>query len=70
MTRHEEKTINEQKQERNIRFIRAKIVTASPAETAMIAGFIRGLGVVGWDDSEYNRPVDGFAAEVQNGSSN
>lgn len=41
----------------NIRFIRAKLPNASAFDLAMIAAFVRAMGIVGWSDSEYNRDI-------------
>ena len=36
----------------NMRYIRAKIPTATPKELALIAAFIHGMGVKGWTEQE------------------
>ena len=43
------------KTDNNIRYIRAKLPGATPEQLAIIAAFIRGLGVTGWSESEYSR---------------
>lgn len=57
MTRAEEIALNEQNKESNLRYIRAKIGYANANQMAMIKGFIRGIGVIGWDHAEYHRPI-------------
>lgn len=57
LTQEEEKEYFERNKERNIRFIRAKLPSATPRELSMIASFIRGMGVDGWSESEYNRDI-------------
>lgn len=57
MTQEEQKEHFERNKERNIRFIRAKLPKATPKELSMIASFIRGMGVDGWSESEYNRNI-------------
>jgi hypothetical protein len=36
----------------NMRYIRAKIPTATPKQLALIAAFIQGMGVQGWTEQE------------------
>lgn len=64
MTRAEEIALNERNKERNLRYIRAKIVHANAEEMALLKGFVHGLGIVGWDDAEYNRPIQKKEQEV------
>lgn len=64
MTRAEEIDLNERNKERNLRYIRAKIVHANANEMALIKGFVHGLGIVGWDDAEYHRPIKENAEEA------
>lgn len=57
MTQMEELARCEEKKEENLRCIRAKIAHATARELDLIWAFIQGLGVVGWDDAEYHRPI-------------
>lgn len=57
MTKEEEKEHYEHNKENNLRFIRAKLPSATPKELGLIVAFIRGLGVVGWSESEYTRDI-------------
>lgn len=57
MTRAEEIALNERNKESNLRYIRAKIVHANANEMALIKGFILGIDIVGWSDTEYHRPI-------------
>ena len=52
MTKAEERACYECRKEDNLQYIRAKIPHATPRELALIAAFIRGLGIVGWSESE------------------
>ena len=64
MTKTEELAHYERNKENNLRTIRAKIVHANAEQMALIAAFICGLGVAGWDDAEYNRPIKEKAEEA------
>lgn len=57
MTQDEEKEHYERNKENNLRFIRAKLPSATPEELGLIAAFICGMGVVGWSDKEYTRDI-------------
>lgn len=57
MTKTEENTLNEQNKENHLRYIRAKIIHANAYEMALIKGLVQGLGIVGWSDTEYHRPI-------------
>ena len=63
MTKTEELAHYERDKEHNLRTIRAKIVHANAEQLALIAAFIRGLGVIGWDHAEYHRPIEENAEE-------
>lgn len=39
----------------NLRYIRAKLPSATARQLEIIAAFIRGLGVIGWSEAEFNR---------------
>lgn len=54
MTKEEEKEF-EKNAEINLRTIRAKLPGATPRQLYLIAGFMRGLQVEGWDQAEYDR---------------
>lgn len=45
------------KAERDLRYIYAKLPVATDVELGLLAAFIRGLGVIGWDDGEYYRQL-------------
>lgn len=47
----------EENRERNLRYIYAKIPNAEPSELAMIAAFIRGMGICGWHSGEHDRQL-------------
>lgn len=64
MTRAEEIVLNERNKESNLRYIRAKIAHANANEMAMIKGFVHGIGVIGWSDAEYHRPIEENAEEA------
>lgn len=57
MTRMEELACCEEKKDENLRCIRAKIAHATARELDLIWAFIQGLGVIGWVDAEYHRPI-------------
>lgn len=58
MTKAEEFTHYEKNKERNIRYIRGKIVCADAHDVSLIATFIQVLGVNGFSYDEYNRTVE------------
>ena len=58
MTKAEELAHCEKNRERNIRYIRGKIVCADALDVSLIASFIRGLEVEGFSYDEYNRMVE------------
>ena len=64
MTRAEEIALNERNKENNLRYIRAKIVHANANEMALIKGFVRGIGIMGWSHTEYHRPIEENTAEA------
>lgn len=45
------------KAEHDLRYIYAKLPAATEVELGLLAAFIRGLGVIGWDDGEYYRKL-------------
>ena len=47
----------EENREWNLRYIYAKLPNAEPSELAMIAAFIRGMGICGWHSGEYDRQL-------------
>lgn len=57
MTRAEELSMYERNKDSNIRYIRSKIVCATGEQLEIVATFISALGVIGADDTEYNRPI-------------
>lgn len=58
MTKAEERAYYERGKENNLRYIRTKIPHATPRELALIAAFIRGLGIAGWSESEPFRGME------------
>lgn len=57
MTNEEEKELYERSKETNLRYILAKLPSASPRDIGLIAAFIMGLGIAGWSDAEYQRSI-------------
>ena len=55
MTKEEENEYFEKNAEWYLRTIRAKLPGATPRQLYLIAGFMRGLQVEGWDQAEYDR---------------
>jgi hypothetical protein len=47
----------EENREVNLRYIYAKLPYAEPSELALIAAFIRGMGVCGWHSGEHDRQL-------------
>lgn len=45
------------KAEGNLRYIRAKLPSATARQLEIIAAFIRALDIDGWSDSEFNRSL-------------
>lgn len=50
-------TVQMTKAERDLLYIFAKLPVATEVELGLLAAFIRGLGIIGWDDEEYNREL-------------
>lgn len=57
MTNEEEQAIYERNKETNLRYIQAKLSSASARELEILAAFVRGLGITGWSESEYERSI-------------
>lgn len=55
LSQQQEKAHYEQNKESNLRYIRAKLPSATAEQLGIIAAFIKGLGVIGWSDNEFNR---------------
>ena len=45
------------KAELDLRYIYAKLPLANEVDLGLLAAMIRGLGIIGWDDKEYNRDL-------------
>ena len=57
MNRTKECHLYKKNKENNIRYIRAKLPCASDKALALVAAFIQGFDIIGFDYDEYNRPI-------------